>query len=250
MKVIPVPCLGDNYAYILVDEKSRQATVVDPVEPEKVLSAVKETGMTLKTVLTTHHHSDHAGGNQEIVKLIPNLDVYGGDSRIPAMTHQLHNDDKFELGGLQVRAIQTFGHTTSSISYYIQDTSANQRIVFTGDTLFVGGCGRLFEGTPSDMYESLNVRLAKLPKDTKVYAGHEYTNTNLRFALTVDGDNQALKDKAQRCATMACTMPSTIGEELATNPFMRVDQPALQKATGKNNPIDVLAAVRQLKDRF
>ncbi|KAJ2617128.1 Cytoplasmic glyoxalase II [Coemansia sp. RSA 1365] len=249
MRIIPVACLGDNYSYVLVDDKAMQATVVDPVEPEKVHSAVKETGMELKTMLTTHHHADHAGGNQKIVESIPSLVVYGGDSRIPKMTHQLHDGDEFEVGSLRVCAMQTFGHTTSSICYYIQDPSTDQRVVFTGDTLFVGGCGRLFEGTPSDMYKSLK-KLATLPKDTKVYVGHEYTKTNLQFALTVDGDNQALKDKVKRCATMSCTMPSTIAEELATNPFMRVDQPALQKATGKSDPIDVLAVLRQMKDRF
>ncbi|KAJ2366860.1 Cytoplasmic glyoxalase II [Coemansia sp. RSA 2610] len=250
MKVIPVPCLSDNYAYVLVDEQSRQIAIVDPVEPEKVLPVAERTGMELKAVLTTHHHADHAAGNNLIASTIPGIAVYGGESRIPSMTKQLKNGDEFSLGSLHIRAIQTFGHTTSSICYFVEDKHADERVAFTGDTLFVGGCGRLFEGTPQDMYTSLNEKLAKLPKDTKVYAGHEYTRANLRFALSVDSDNQALKDKAKRCGTMQCTMPSTIAEELETNPFMRVDQPALQTATGKADPVEVLAAIRKLKDNF
>ncbi|KAJ1879102.1 Cytoplasmic glyoxalase II [Coemansia sp. RSA 1722] len=248
MKVIPVPCLSDNYAYVLIDEKAQQVSVVDPVDAAKVLEVVKQTKLELKTVLTTHHHADHSGGNAQIASSVTGLTVYGGDSRIPSMTQQLQDGDTFTLGNLSVRAIKTYGHTTSSICYYIED--GDERVAFTGDTLFVGGCGRLFEGTPQDMYESLNVKLAALPGDTKVYAGHEYTGSNLRFALSVDGGNQALKEKAARCAEAQCTMPSTIAEELATNPFMRVQQPSLQKIAGTTDPVQVLAVIRQMKDKF
>ncbi|KAJ1742695.1 Cytoplasmic glyoxalase II [Coemansia sp. RSA 1086] len=250
MKVIPVPCLSDNYAYVLVDDQAREVAIVDPVEPQKVLSIVEQTGMKLKAILTTHHHADHAGGNAQLASVLPDLDIYGGDKRIPHMTKQLSDEDEFTLGTLSIRAIKTLGHTSSSISYFVQDKQSGENVAFTGDTLFVGGCGRLFEGTPQDMHTSLNLKLAKLPKDTRVYAGHEYTRANLKFALTVDGDNQALKAKVDRCATQQCTMPSTIAEELETNPFMRVDQPALQKATGQTDPVQVLAAVRKMKDNF
>ncbi|KAJ1776772.1 Cytoplasmic glyoxalase II [Coemansia sp. RSA 1824] len=250
MKVIPVPCLSDNYAYVLVDTEGKQVAVIDPVEPEKVLKHVEALGMELTALLTTHHHADHSAGNNEVAKAKPGLEIYGGDSRIPSMTKQLKDGEEFTFGSLHVRAIQTFGHTTSSICYYVQDKHNDERVVFTGDTLFVGGCGRLFEGTPQDMYDSLNVKLAALPRDTKVYAGHEYTNSNFKFARSVDGDNSDLIAKAVRCAALPITMPSTIGEELDTNPFMRVDQPALQKATGKTDPVEVLAAVRKMKDNF
>ncbi|KAJ2663852.1 Cytoplasmic glyoxalase II [Coemansia sp. RSA 1200] len=251
MKVIAVPCLSDNYAYVLVDEKAGEVSVVDPVEPSKVIPVVEGTKLKLKTILTTHHHADHSGGNQGMLKAFPGLTVYGGDgNRIPGLTNQLKDGAKFQLGSLTVQAMQTYGHTTSSICYYIQDAADKQRVVFTGDTLFVGGCGRLFEGSPQDMYTSLNEKLALLPKDTSVYAGHEYTRANLRFALSVEPDNQALREKARRCANADCTMPSTIGEELATNPFMRVDQPDLQKATGATDPVQVLAIVRRMKDNF
>ncbi|KAJ2742557.1 Cytoplasmic glyoxalase II [Coemansia sp. BCRC 34301] len=249
MKVIPVPCLSDNYAYVLIDEDAKQVTAIDPVEPEKVLSVIKDTQMAFTTVLTTHHHADHSGGNTRITAMVPGLQVYGGDSRIPEMTQQLADGDKFTLGSLRVHAIKTFGHTTSSICYYVQNKDG-EGLVFTGDTLFVAGCGRLFEGTPGDMHESLNGKLAKLPGDTLVYAGHEYTNSNLRFARSVDPDNEQLRQKAQRCAKLACTMPSTIAEELATNPFMRVDQPALQIAASRTDPVDVLGEIRRMKDSF
>ncbi|KAJ2811920.1 Cytoplasmic glyoxalase II [Coemansia furcata] len=248
MKVIPVPCLSDNYAYVLIDEKANQVVAIDPVEPAKVLSVIKDLNMPFHTVLTTHHHADHSGGNTQITTMVPGLEMYGGDSRIPQMTRQLKDGEEFTLGSLRVRAMQTFGHTTSSICYYVQDK--DERLVFTGDTLFVGGCGRLFEGTPKDMHESLNGKLAKLPGDTKVYAGHEYTASNLRFALSVDPDNAALQRKAELCAKLACTMPSTIAEELATNPFMRVDQPALQQAAGRTDPVEVLGEIRRMKDKF
>ncbi|KAJ1985892.1 Cytoplasmic glyoxalase II [Coemansia spiralis] len=250
MKVIPVPCLSDNYAYILVDEKAGQVAVIDPVEPAKVIPAVESTKMKLKAVFTTHHHADHAGGNSGLLKAFPGLPVYGGDEqRIPGLTKKLGDGDKFMFGSLSVHAMQTFGHTTSSICYYIQDETGD-KIVFTGDTLFVGGCGRLFEGSPQDMYNSLIKKLATLPKDTKVYAGHEYTKANLRFALTVEPNNEELKEKARRCADMKCTMPSTIAEELATNPFMRVNQPDIQKAVDATDPVEVMAIVRRMKDNF
>ncbi|KAJ2785114.1 Cytoplasmic glyoxalase II [Coemansia javaensis] len=251
MKIIPVPCLSDNYAYVLVDDATQTVAVVDPVEPGKVLAAAaREAGAAPGAVLTTHHHADHAAGNARVAALVPGVAVYGGDERIPAMTRRLAHGDEFAVGALQVRALSTHGHTTSSISYYVQDAASGQRAVFTGDTLFVGGCGRLFEGSPGDMHKSLNETLAALPGDTLVYAGHEYTAANLRFALSVDADNAALRDKAQRCATQTCTMPSTIAEELATNPFMRVDQPALQRAAGATDPVAVLGAIRRLKDNF
>ncbi|KAJ2558206.1 Cytoplasmic glyoxalase II [Coemansia sp. RSA 1933] len=251
MKVIPVLCLSDNYAYVLVDEEAGQVAVVDPVEPAKVIPVVEDTGLELKAILTTHHHADHSGGNSGMLAAFPGLPVYGGDrNRIPGLTRQLSDGDEFQLGSLNICALQTLGHTTSSICYYVQSGSGEERAVFSGDTLFVGGCGRLFEGSPRDMHVSLNKKLAALPEDTKVYAGHEYTSANFRFALTVEPNNAALQEKAQRCATQSCTMPSTIAEELATNPFMRVNQPDVQKAVGATDPVDVLAAVRRMKDNF
>lgn len=251
MKVIPVPCLKDNYSYVLIDHLSKQVTVVDPVEPTKVLNVVKETGYPLVSLLTTHHHTDHSGGNQEMHKLYPDLPIYGSsDSRIPCVNRPLKDGDKFALGSLQVHAIATMGHTTSSISYYVEDME--ERTVFSGDTLFIGGCGRLFEGTPQDMYESLVMKLGKLPKDTKVYCGHEYTLNNLRFAQTVDPENQKITDMLKRCEERrgGCTVPGSIGEERDINPFMRVHERALQDWAGSDDAINVLEKIRIAKDEF
>ncbi|KAJ2243788.1 Cytoplasmic glyoxalase II, partial [Coemansia sp. RSA 454] len=129
MKVIPVPCLSDNYAYVLVDTEGKQVAVIDPVEPEKVLKHVEALGMELTALLTTHHHADHSAGNNEVAKAKPGLEIYGGDSRIPSMTKQLKDGEEFTLGSLHVRAIQTFGHTTSSICYYVQDKHNDERVV-------------------------------------------------------------------------------------------------------------------------
>ncbi|KAJ1937061.1 Cytoplasmic glyoxalase II [Kickxella alabastrina] len=252
MQVVPVPCLSDNYAYLLVDSKTQQVTAVDPVDAPKVLSAVLSTGFPLTGILTTHHHADHSGGNTKMQNAIPGIPVYGGDERIPAMTHRVEHGDEFTLGSFRIRAIRTPGHTTGSVCYFVEEEGEGEeeRAVFSGDTLFVGGCGRLFEGSAADMHESLNVRLAALPGDTRVYAGHEYTRANLRFALTVDPDNERLRRKAEWCAKVQCTMPSSIAEELETNPFMRVHRPELQKAAAEADPVRVLAAIRKMKDNF
>ncbi|OMJ18207.1 Hydroxyacylglutathione hydrolase cytoplasmic [Smittium culicis] len=214
MRIVPVPVWSDNYAYLLIDEKA----------------------------------GDHAGGNEKMTELIPGLTVYGGDNRIPAMTSQLNGGEEFMLGSLKITAIRTLGHTDSSISYYVQD--GDDKAVFTGDTLFIAGCGRLFEGTPEQMHDSLNVKFASLPEDTKVYVGHEYTRSNIRFALSVDPNNSKLKEMADIYNQSKMTIPSTIKIELETNPFMRVTDPAIQKVTGETDPVKVLGALRSMKDRF
>ncbi|PVU87480.1 hypothetical protein BB561_006308 [Smittium simulii] len=238
MKVVPVPVWQDNYAYLIVNEADRTIGVVDPVDPEKVINAAKPYNFPIEYILTTHHHGDHASGNERMKQLFPDLAVYGGDNRIPAMTHPLKDGDTFK----------TFGHTNSSISYYIEDNK--DKVVFTGDTLFIAGCGRLFEGTPEQMHESLNIKLAALDKETKVYVGHEYTKSNIKFALHVDKDNLLLKQKAELYASTSITVPSTIQNELDINPFMRVHLPSLQKFTGQTDPIMVLGALRAMKDKF
>ncbi|OLY85611.1 Hydroxyacylglutathione hydrolase cytoplasmic [Smittium mucronatum] len=244
MRVIPVPVWSDNYAYLLVDDK----TGINPVDPEKVIKAANEVGFPIKNILTTHHHGDHAGGNVGMTELVPGLTVYGGDSRIPAMNSQLNGGEEFSIGSLKIKAIKTYGHTDSSISYYVQD--GEDKAVFTGDTLFIAGCGRLFEGNPEQMYESLNIKLGSLPQDTKVYVGHEYTNSNIKFALAVEPENEKLQEMAGIYAKSKMTVPSTIKTELETNPFMRVNQPGIQKFTGETDPVKVLGVLRSMKDRF
>ncbi|KAL9265020.1 Hydroxyacylglutathione hydrolase cytoplasmic-like protein [Drosera capensis] len=249
MKILHVPCLQDNYAYLVIDERTREAAAVDPVEPEKVVKVAEENGAVVKMVLTTHHHWDHAGGNEKIKELVPGIKVYGGSiDNVKGCTDKVDSGDKISLGaGLSI--IHTNGH----ISYYITDKDEST-VVFTGDTLFVAGCGKFFEGTAEQMYKSLCTTLGSLPEPTEVYCGHEYTVKNLQFALTVEPENEKIKDKLlwaqqQREAGLP-TIPSSIKDELETNPFVRVDLPEIQAKVGCTSPVDAMREIRRLKDNW
>ena len=251
LEVTIVPCLRDNYAYLVRPQGQKQVLVVDPSEAEPVVAAVEREGLELVGILNTHHHYDHVGGNEGLRAKYGNLPVvaYEGDrSRIPAISRGLNDDEEFELANMRFRCIHVPGHTTGALAYF------GEGAVFTGDTLFAAGCGRLFEGTPEMMNRSLNDRLAKLPADTKVYCGHEYTVSNLKFALHVEPDNAdakaALADAETKRANGEPTIPTTIAHELATNPFMRVTQPALKNRFGGGDAASVLGAVRKAKDEF
>ncbi len=256
MQITPVPCLKDNFAYLLRADGERRALVVDPSEAQPVLAAADKLGLEIAGVLNTHHHWDHVGGNEELAKKFDQLGVYGHVSdkdRIPAFTKGVEEGDELELLGLSFRIFHIPGHTLGAVAYIVGDA------VFTGDTMFAAGCGRLFEGTPAQMYESLNVKLGSLPDATRVYFGHEYTASNLRFAAHLEPNNAAVKEKAARVAGMLDrgehTTPSTIGEERATNPFMRCESPELVKSiegslTADRSPSAVLGAVRAAKDSF
>ncbi|KAA8539720.1 hypothetical protein F0562_026412 [Nyssa sinensis] len=230
MKIIHVPCLEDNYSYVIIDEATKEGAVVDPAEPEKVVQVAKENGINLKSVLTTHHHWDHAGGNDKIKQLLS----LGSD--------------------INILCLHTPCHTKGHISYYVTGKEEEDPAVFTGDTLFIAGCGKFFEGTAEQMYQSLCVTLGSLPKPTQVYCGHEYTVKNLQFALTVEPDNAKTVQKLswaqhQRQAGLP-TIPSTIEEEWQINPFMRVDLPELQERVGCKSPVEALREIRQRKDNW
>uniref|UniRef100_A0A6V1NKM9 hydroxyacylglutathione hydrolase n=1 Tax=Heterosigma akashiwo TaxID=2829 RepID=A0A6V1NKM9_HETAK len=254
MKVVPVPTLSDNYAYLLIDELTNTAAAVDPAEPEKVLRAALDQGVSITTVLATHKHWDHSGGNAAMKTSIPDVEIIGGATEgVEACTKAVEDGEQFMLGeNVTIRCIHTPGHTMGHTCYYAVD--GDSKAVFTGDTLFIGGCGRFFEGTARDMHPSLCLKLGALPPDTAVYCGHEYTLANYRFALSVDPENAALREaQATAQATIdngGYTVPSTIGKELATNPFMRPDASNLQEKTETQNPIECLAAIRAMKDRF
>ncbi|PWA57199.1 metallo-hydrolase/oxidoreductase superfamily protein [Artemisia annua] len=256
MKVIHIPCLEDNYAYLVIDEKTKQGLAVDPVEPEKVISAAKEHGVELKLVLTTHHHWDHAGGNEKIKELVPGIKVYGGSiDNVKGCTNKVENGDKLSLGdGISILSLHTPCHTKGHISYYLTGEEGEDPAVFTGDTLFVAGCGKFFEGTAEQMYESLCVTLASLPKPTQVYCGHEYTVKNLQFAQTVEPDNAKISQKLswaqQQRQSGLPTIPSTIETELEINPFMRADLPEVQEKVGCKSPVEALREIRQRKDNW
>eukprot|EP00190_Bangiopsis_sp_CCMP1999_P005776 CAMPEP_0198726182 /NCGR_PEP_ID=MMETSP1475-20131203/3324_1 /TAXON_ID= ORGANISM="Unidentified sp., Strain CCMP1999" /NCGR_SAMPLE_ID=MMETSP1475 /ASSEMBLY_ACC=CAM_ASM_001111 /LENGTH=217 /DNA_ID=CAMNT_0044488085 /DNA_START=232 /DNA_END=885 /DNA_ORIENTATION=+ len=217
-----------------------------------MIEAAEKEDVELTTVLTTHHHWDHAGGNDEIKKLLPKLKIYGPKTdNIPSATDLVEDGDQVQIVGSD-ETFQVLGtpcHTRGHVCYYSSSTGS----VFTGDTLFLGGCGRFFEGDAKDMYSSLE-KLAALPSDTRVFCGHEYTLSNLKFALSVDPDNQAIKDKIKwsedRRKEGLPTVPGTVGEELTYNPFMRTKVDSIQQTVKANRPEQVMKLLRERKNRF
>ncbi|XP_057171513.1 hydroxyacylglutathione hydrolase, mitochondrial isoform X2 [Ursus arctos] len=196
MKVELLPALTDNYMYLIIDDETKEAAIVDPVQPQKVVETVKKHGVKLTTVLTTHHHWDHAGGNEKLVKLEPGLKVCGGDDRIGALTHKVTHLSTLQVGSLSVKCLSTPCHTSGHICYFVtKPGSSEPPAVFTGDTLFVAGCGKFYEGTADEMYRALIEILGRLPPDTRVYCGHEYTINNLKFARHVEPSNAAVQEK-------------------------------------------------------
>ncbi len=255
MRVVPVPQLKDNYAYLLVDTDSQQAAVVDCAEAAPVLDAVATAGVRLVAILPTHHHYDHVDGNTALLRAHPELAVYGVDERIPGLTQQVRHGDQVTFGSLTARVIYIPAHTSGHIAYYF----ASERAVFTGDTLFAAGCGRLFEGDAAMMIKSLS-RLSELPDETQVYFGHEYTEKNLRFALTLEPTNAALTEKyawtLERRRRGETTTPTTLASEKATNPFLRWGSAELRATLHQRFPdlpmddVSVFAKTRALKDAF
>ncbi|KAL0841476.1 hypothetical protein ABMA28_015153 [Loxostege sticticalis] len=255
MDVKILPALQDNYMYLIVDKATKEAAIVDPVDPNSVLQAVQEQGVNLTTVLTTHHHWDHAGGNADLVKQHPGLQVYGGDDRIGALTKKVQHNTQFNIGHLNVQCLFTPCHTTGHICYFVSaPEEGNETAVFTGDTLFLGGCGRFFEGTADQMYQALINILSGLPEQTKVFCGHEYTLQNLKFASYVEPTNEEIKKKMEWSQNMRQkgkpTVPSTIAEEKSYNPFMRVTQPSIMKFAKSNDAVETMKVIRQHKDNF
>jgi hydroxyacylglutathione hydrolase len=200
-------------------------------------------------VVNTHHHGDHAGGNKKILSELgtPQLEIIGGKD-CDGVTRTPAHGSTFKLGDISIKAIHTPCHTQDSICFFMEDGA--DKAVFTGDTLFISGCGRFFEGNAAEMHEALNKRLASLPDDTVVYPGHEYTKSNVKFTVSVL-ENAAIK-KLETFAdeNKVTTGKFTIGDEKAHNVFMRVEDPDVQKATGKTDPVEVMAALREMKNNF
>uniref|UniRef100_A0A803VYX0 Hydroxyacylglutathione hydrolase, mitochondrial n=1 Tax=Ficedula albicollis TaxID=59894 RepID=A0A803VYX0_FICAL len=237
MKVEILPALTDNYMYLLIDQDTREAAIVDPVQPQKVLDAVKKHGVKLTTVLTTHHHWDHAGGNEKLVKMEPGLHVYGGDSRVGALTQRVSHLTALKVGSLSVKCLSTPCHTSGHICYYVtKPNSSEPPAVFTGDTLFVGGCGQFFEGTAEQMHTNLTQILGTLPEDTKVFCGHECTVRNLKFALKVEPENEVVKEKLLWAKGGACA--EVHGQDRACGGAEGAALPEgqLQEAQGETQP--------------
>ena len=253
IQVVPVRAFSDNYVWTLRDET--HAAVVDPGEARPVIEYLDREGLKLAAILNTHHHADHVGGNGELLArwVVP---VFGpNDSRIANVTQRLSDGERITLPhfGTEFEVMDIPGHTRTHIAFF------GAGMLFCGDTLFAVGCGRLFEGTPAEMHRSLQ-RLSRLPDSTRVYCGHEYTVSNIRFARAAEPGNHALAELEKRAAAQRAkdlpTLPTDIGQEKATNPFLRVQEPAIiasaSRRAGKplEDPVSVLAALREWKNNF
>ena len=253
LDIVQIPVLMDNYIYLVHEPGSSETAVVDPAVAEPVLDVLAERGWSLDYILNTHHHGDHVGGNLELKRKTGCRIVGSGadSARIPGIDIKLDEGERFKLGNAETQIIAVSGHTCGHIAYWFRDDN----VLFCGDTLFALGCGRLFEGTPAQMWNSLS-KLKGLPAETRIYCAHEYTQTNGRFALTVEPENRALQQRMAQVDRLRSrdlsTVPSTLAEELATNPFLRVDSPEIQKTLSNNSddPVDLFAEIRRRKDRF
>jgi len=257
MEIKLIPVLSDNYIFVLWSPQKKIAAVIDPALAQPVVDYLKEIDANLVAIFNTHHHWDHIGGNNELVRQFPDLCVYGGSEdrgRIPQQQIYLEDGDSVKFADRIAQVFFVPGHTHGHIAYYFPPTvSDGIGELFCGDTIFAGGCGRLFEGTPSQMLNSIS-KLRQLPDQTRVWCAHEYTLSNLKFALTVDPDNQDLETRYQKVQQARnqglATIPSWLGEEKQTNPFLRWDTPALQAIAKINDPARVFARIRGLKDQF
>ncbi|MBB5020970.1 hydroxyacylglutathione hydrolase [Desulfurispira natronophila] len=256
MNVVTLPCLNDNYTYLICCPETNQAAAVDPGDSSVVLPEVKKRGLQLTTILCTHHHADHIGGLDVILSACNHVEVCGhvSDSgRIPGQNRFLKDSDALQVGSLRGKVIHTPGHTSGCVVYHFNDA------VFTGDTLFSGGCGRLFEGSALQMHYSLNIKLSQLPDNTSVYFGHEYTANNLRYALEIDPSNVQLQHyDSQVKNNKTSTTPSTMRRERAINPFLRCHEESLKELVALKlhkpkqfcTPEEVFAVIREGKDNF
>ncbi len=246
-------CLRDNFVWLLREPESGAVACVDPSEAAPVKAKLDALGWKLTHILNTHHHPDHTGGNLEL-KRATGATIVGpaaDKARIPGIDVALAENETYDFGKETARVYDIPGHTRGHIAFWFEKAKA----VFTGDTLFSLGCGRLFEGTPAQMWHSLS-KLRRLPADTKVYCGHEYTQSNAKFALAIDPENPALKARAAEVDALRAqgkaTLPSTIGSECAANPFLRAADPVLARSVSQTpgDPVVVFAEIRARKDKF
>jgi hydroxyacylglutathione hydrolase len=253
LSVVAIPAFEDNYIWLILDEDRQYAAIVDPGDADPVLEYLSQNNITPCAILITHHHGDHTGGILELIAAHP-MPVYGpAHERIPALSQPLGEGDRvvLEALGAEFRVIDAPGHTRGHILYY------GHGLLFCGDTLFAGGCGRLFEGTPAQMYDSLS-KIAALPDDTLVYCAHEYTEANLTFAKVAEPDNPQLMQRIEETRAMRsrgeATVPSRLGLEKQTNPFLRSEVAEIVRGAeafvGKHlaGPAEVFATVRHWKD--
>lgn len=251
--LVTIPCLSDNYAFLLHDNQTGATAVIDVPEAGPIDAELSKRGWTLSEIWLTHHHPDHIQGVPALLEKHPArvLGAKNDIQRLPPLDLALEEGENFTFAGSSVQVMDVSGHTIGHIALYVPDA----QVVFTADSLMALGCGRLFEGTPAQMWKSLN-KLAALPEDTIVCSGHEYTTSNAKFALTVDPDNPDLisrsRDIDQARSKGLPTVPSTLATELKTNPFLRAADPEIRAQLGMENAtnIDVFAEIRARKDRF
>jgi hydroxyacylglutathione hydrolase len=253
--VVTIPAFGDNFIYLYRYDKNN-ALAVDPCDSSAVLNSLNEQNLNLTTILITHHHWDHTGGVSDLKKKT-GCEVAGADKRrIPAIDRVVDDKQVLTIGNIEINVIATPGHTNTSVCYYIPASNENEhKVLWTGDTLFAGGCGRIMECNARTMFDSL-LTLASLPNDTLVYCGHDYTLENYEFALTIEPDNKAVKQRLQEIKeiirTGGFTVPSTILQEKNTNIFLRSDTNEIKAALKMSNAgaVDVFAELRRRKDVF
>ncbi|HHH11520.1 MAG TPA: hydroxyacylglutathione hydrolase [Sorangium sp.] len=254
LSITPIACLRDNYAYVLTIDDHR-CIVIDPSEADPVREHIRRHNLRLSAIINTHHHFDHVGGNDALCAEQqraggPPLEVIAHESdrgRVPGQTTFITDNAQVHVAGMNFLALHVPGHTLGAVAYLIDNA------VFTGDTLFLAGCGRMFEGTAAQMHGSL-MKLAALPPTTQVYCGHEYTVANLRFAQQAEPGNTRIRARLSRAQARVArgdmTIPASMADEVATNPFLRCAVPALSARYGGGTPSQVFAAMRAAKDAF
>jgi hydroxyacylglutathione hydrolase len=250
LRIERIPTFGDNYTYLAICDETQQAAIIDAPEEDPVVRRVEATGADVQLILSTHHHFDHSMANPQLAERygVPVIGHVSDAERLPGMTQGVDEGDQVQFGNQTAKVLFIPSHTSGHVAYFFEEAKA----VFTGDMLFAAGCGRLFEGSAEMMHDALCVKLAALPDETLVYCGHEYTEGNLKFALTIEPENGEIKERYAKVreiranaaddwhdATPAeMTVPSSIGKEKATNPFMRAESAA------------ELGRIRELKDSF
>ena len=248
-----IPCLSDNYSYLLCDKDTNTVAIIDPSDFRSCDKKISKQYNKLDYILNTHHHSDHIGGNEKLKEKYASkvLGFEMDKERIPSIDIPLKEKQTFKIGNTSFEVIFIPGHTKGHIAFYFKD----EKIVFTGDTLFSLGCGRVFEGTYEQMLNSVN-KLKELPEDTKIYFGHEYTKKNLDFCLEYDVNNENLKKKTDwinsKIVSNSPTVPISISEEKKTNIFLRCNEPSIKNALNLNNAseLEIFSKLRDLKDSF
>ncbi|MGB5557742.1 MAG: hydroxyacylglutathione hydrolase [Paracoccaceae bacterium] len=253
LEIVTIPCLKDNYAFLLHSSDSGETAVIDVPEAAPILAALTDRGWQLSEIWITHHHWDHIDGVADL-KEATGAKVIGAEAdahRLPPLNHALKDGETYRFAGAEVHVIDVSGHTVGHIAYHVPDAGA----VFTADSLMALGCGRLFEGTAEQMWASLS-KLAQLPPDTLVCSGHEYTASNAKFAMTIESANPDLISRVGAIETARAagrpTIPSTLADELATNPFLRAHLPDMKAAMNMKDATDaeVFGAIRRQKDAF